>query len=232
MTVDERTVAWYRCYLFGRFVLGVSHEVDNYMSVILGFAELLKMYPREEEKVVSSVEKIIRSADALSEMFKTFAFHAKTEPDDVTVFSMSELIDSLFSFAGYDLKRGGVELEKKLQGDDFSLKGDRRTVSLILLSLMLNAAESMREGGGLLTVEVARKGEGGIVKIVDRGEGIPSHLQEKVFEPFFTTREEPFRLGLGLSVSRFLLEKMGGKLKLVSREDEGTTVEAFFPFSS
>ncbi len=229
MIIDDRVVSWYRFYLFGRFVMGVSHEVDNYMSVILGFAELLRMNPSETGRVVSSVEKIIKSADSLAHMFKKYSFHVKPNPDDVVVFSAGECLEDLLSFAGYDLRRNGVEIEKNVGSDDFVLKGDRRSFSLMVLNVLINGSEAMWEKGGLLTIELFKDGNRGVIRVRDRGTGIPGHLQEKIFEPFFTTKEENFRLGLGLPVSRYLVEKWNGSLRLSSSEGEGTTFEIFIP---
>jgi hypothetical protein len=77
MQVDDRLILRFRFYLFGRFILGVSYEVDNYLSDVLGFAELIKFNSSNEEKVIKSSERIINTASSFSRMIKKYSFYLR-----------------------------------------------------------------------------------------------------------------------------------------------------------
>jgi signal transduction histidine kinase len=229
MRVDEKLLSWYRFHLFGRFILGVSHEIDNYLSVILGFSELLKLSPGNEQKLLKSVEKITGSAENLSRLIKKYSYYVRPQKDEESVFDISETIDELITFAGYDLKRNGVVLEKRIHADSSLLRGDRRNFAFMLLNVMVNASESMAQKGGEQVITVNRENDKIVTHIIDDGVGIPSELSEKIFDPGFTTKGEIYRLGLGLSVSKYLAEKIGGSINFTSKVGNGTSFEIKIP---
>lgn len=222
MQVDERLISWFRFYLFGRFILGVSHEVDNYLSVVLGFAELIKINPSNEEKVIKSSEKIINSASSLSRMMKKYSFYLREQQEEDLIFDIRETIDELITFAGYDLKRNNVEIKTEMPDEGFLLRGNKRDFAFILINIMINASESMTSGGGCQTIELSRDEDNIVITVSDEGEGIPHGLSEKVFETGFTTKGESYRLGLGLPVSRYLAKKIGATISFTSEAGKGT----------
>ncbi len=222
MRVDAKLVEWYRFYLFGRLIMGVAHDLDNHLSVVFGYAELLSMSPGEAEKVVNSTEKILRSAEKISSVIKQYSHYARPHNEEDDIFSVKDVITTLISFAGYELKRNGVNLDFQWGGEERYIRGDRRSFAYMLLNIMLNASEASRRGGKQV-VELLKDGKGHVcVKVTDDGEGIPPGIRDRVFDANFTTREEPFHLGLGLPVSCYLSSLFRGSISFTSEEGKGT----------
>jgi len=222
MRVDAKLINWYRFYLFGRLIMGVSHDLDNHLSVVFGYAELLSMNPEESEKVVKSTEKILSSAGKISSLLQQYSHYARPHIEDDDIFGVKEVIGAIISFAGYELRRSGVTLEFQEGGEERYIRGDKRSFAYMLLNIMLNASEASRKGGKV-AVDLLEEMEGRVcVKVSDNGEGIPAENRERVFMENFTTREEPFHLGLGLPVSRYLSSLLRGTISFRTEEGKGT----------
>lgn len=230
MLVDEKTVMWYRLHLFGRFIFGISHEIDNYLSVVVGFSELMKLRPENGENVRRSAEKIMGSAENLSRMMKKYTYYARPGKDEESIFEIGELIEELITFAGHDLKREGVLLRINVPAEDILLRGNRGDFAYMLLNIMVNASESMAQTGGCQSIEAHREDSDTIlIRITDEGLGIPQELHEEVFKPGFTTKEENYRLGLGLPVSLFFAMKFGASITFSSEVGRGTNFQIMVP---
>lgn len=222
MQVDEKLISWYRFYLFGRFIPGASHEIDNYLSVTLGFSELIKINASVEDKVIKSSEKIMNSSEKLSKLMKKYSFYLREHKEEDMIFDIKVTIDELLTFAGYDLKRSGVVIRRKIPDEGFLMHGNKRDFGLMLLNIMVNASESMVNRGGCQTLEVFRDSDKMVISVTDEGVGIPGALSEEIFKAGYTTKEENYRLGLGLPVSLYLAKKFGASIGFSSEVGGGT----------
>ena len=136
-------VITYRLFLFGGMVSGVSHEVDNHLSVVLGFAELSRMPGGNAEKMSENAGKIFAAGERIASIVKTFSHHARPHSPADETFLLRDLVSELMRFARYDLCRGNVSLRI---GEDLPasiLRGDARDLGLALLAVLFNGAESV-----------------------------------------------------------------------------------------
>lgn len=220
--MDRVSLERYRLALFGRLVMGVSHEVDNHLSVVLGFAELIRMPGGSRDKTEENAGKIFAAGDRIASIVKQFSHHVRPHAPADETFFLSDLLTELMLFGRYDLCRGNVSLRDPGDLPMVKVQGDPRDFGLALLSLLLNGAEAMAErGGGELSV-TATAGPGGLeVTVTDTGPGISEEILPRVFEEGFTTKSPDLHPGMGLPVARYIAESAGGTIRVENRPDGG-----------
>lgn len=222
MAVDRVSLERYRLALFGRLVMGVAHEVDNHLSVVLGFAELIRMPGSSGNRTAENAGKIFAAGDRIASVVKQFSHHVRPHPPADEPFSLPDLLSELVLFGRYDLCRGNVSL--RIPGDlpDGKLRGDARDFGLALLALLLNGAEAMADrGGGELSVTAAAGPEGLEISVTDVGPGVPAETLPRVFEEGFTTKSPDLHPGMGLPVARYIVESLGGTIRVENRSAGG-----------
>jgi signal transduction histidine kinase len=219
--MDRNVVERYRLALFGRLVMGVAHEVDNHLSVILGFSELIQLSAGNEQKVRDGAGKILSAGEKIGAIVQHFSRHVRPHAPSPEPFVPGEMIPEILLFSRYDLGRDNVTVLPPPEVPPGILHADRRDFGLALLALLFNAVEAMSEKGGELSMRVSIDAAGWEFTVSDQGPGIPAGLEEKVFEVGFTTRTGPFHAGMGLPVARHLAEQEGGTVRIGPRAGGG-----------
>jgi len=219
--MDRNVVERYRLALFGRLVMGVAHEVDNHLSVVLGFSELIQLSAGNEQKIRDSAGKILSAGEKIGAIVQHFSRHARPHAPSAEPFAPGEMIPEILLFSRYDLGRDNVTVLPPPEVPPGILHADRRDFGLALLALLFNAAEAMSGTGGELSMRVSVDAAGWEFTVSDQGPGIPAGLEEKVFEVGFTTRTGPFHAGMGLPVARHLAEQAGGTVRIARRAGGG-----------
>ncbi len=210
--MERKVVEQYRLALFGRMVMGVSHEVDNHLSVVLGFAELLQVLGSGEKKALEGAGKILSAGEKIAAIIKQFSHYVRPHAPVAEPFSLSAVLSEIVLFSRYDLGRGNVTLVLPGQEAAVRMRGDSRDFALALLAVLLNGAEAMAGTGGTLTVGSARREGFCQVTVADEGPGISPAVLPRIFEAGFTTKPEPFHSGMGLPVARHIVSGMGGEI--------------------
>jgi len=219
--MDRDVVERYRLALFGRMVKGVSHEIDNHLSVVLGFSELIQLSAAKEEKVRDGAGKILSAGEKIGAIVQQFSRHVRPHAPSPEPFVPGELIPEILLFSRYDLGRSNVTVLPPPEIPPGILHADRRDFGLALLALLFNAAEAMSEEGGELAMRVSIDAAGWKFTVSDQGPGIPAGFEEKVFEVGFTTRTGPFHTGMGLPIARHLAGQAGGTVRIAPRAGGG-----------
>jgi signal transduction histidine kinase len=214
--MDRKIVEQYRLGLFGRMVMGVTHDIDNHLSVVLGFSELIQLAAGKEQKVMDGAGKILSAGEKIGAIVQHFSRYVRPHPPSPEPFVPGEMIHEVLLFSRYDLGRGNVTVLPIPEIPPGIVHADRTDLGLALLALLFNAAESMSGTGGELAVRVSTDDTGWQFTVSDQGTGIPAGFEEKIFEVGFTTRTGPVHTGMGLPVARHLAEQGGGTLQLVN----------------
>ncbi len=210
--MDRDRVDQYRLSLFGRMVMGVAHEVDNHLSVILGFAELAQISGADGRKTLDNMGKILSSGERINRIVRHFSFYVRPHAPMREPFRPSEMVGELVSFSRYDLGRNNVLLALPESYPDGIMTGDRREIALALLALLFNGAEAMAEKGGKLRLEISREEPLWKFTVDDEGPGIPPGILPRIFEEGYTSKNGPYHTGMGLPVALHLAGEMGGTL--------------------
>jgi len=229
--MDRNVVERYRLALFGRMVMGVAHEIDNHLSVVLGFSELIELAAGKEQKVRDGAGKILAAGEKIGAIVQQFSRYARPHAPSPEPFVPGEMIPEILLFSRYDLGRNNVTVLPPAEIPGEMLHADRRDFGLALLALLFNAAEAMSETGGELSMRVSVDAAGWRFTVNDQGPGIPAGLEEKVFDVGFTTRTGPFHAGMGLPVARHLAGQAGGTVHIASRAGGGCAATIHIPLN-
>ncbi len=227
--MDRKQVETYRLSLFGRMAMGVAHEMDNHLSVVIGFSEIIQISASNPQKVQDSAGKVLSAGERITELIKQYSQYVRPHAPEREHFAPGEMFADLLLFSRYDLGRGGAVVELPPSWPPGLIRADRRDFGLAALSLLFNAAEAMTERGGSISIGALRNEEGWEITVSDKGPGIPAGSEEKVFEEGFTTRTETFRTGMGLPVARSLVAEAGGTLRLENAAGGGCVATIRLP---
>ena len=219
--MDRDVVERYRLALFGRMVKGVAHEIDNHLSVVLGFSELIQLSAAKEQKVRDGAGKILSAGEKIGAIVQQFSRHVRPHAPSPEPFVPGEMIPEILLFSRYDLGRYNVTVLPPPEVPSGILHADRGDFGLAILALLFNAAEAMSETGGELSMRVSIDDAGWEFTVSDQGPGIPAGFEEKVFEVGFTTRKGPLHTGMGLPVARHLAGQTGGTVRIAPRAGGG-----------
>ena len=154
---------------------------------------------------------------------------AKPAPLELQEVSLTDLLDDTLSLLSNQCFKQGVEIRKSFHSNGLKISADPQQLKQVMLNLMLNGLEAM-DRGGRLDVATEARGDGLVVRISDTGTGIPPDLLNKVWDPFFTTKERG--MGLGMAIVKGIVERHGGRIDLSSHPGQGTTVELTLPLTS
>jgi len=212
----------------GRISAGVVHELNAPLSVIISAAQMIMREQDTSEFVLEMVARISTEAQRLSQMTRgllNFSGHDDT-PTEVDI---NLTISFILDFLGFEAARRGINISRQL---DFQLPVlfiDGNKLKQILLNLVMNALQAMEEcGGDLLVKSVSTCLDEIDIIISDTGPGISEEILSRIFEPYFTTKKPGEGTGLGLFVTKRLVENLGGRIKVASTAGKGTTFTVSF----
>jgi signal transduction histidine kinase len=202
-------------------IMGVAHEIDNHLSVVLGFAELLQLTAGNEKKVQDGAGKIMGAGDRINRIVKQFSQYVRPHAPFVEPFPPAEVLPEILVFTKYDLGRGNVTVNFPTSVPAGLISADRRDIALALICLLFNGSESMAGTGGTLTLEVVREDASWLFRVVDEGPGLSPDAALHAFDEGFTTRTDPQHYGMGLPVAKALVLDAGGEISLESKPGGG-----------
>ena len=217
----------------GELVAGVAHELNNPLTGISAFTELLM----EEELTadqLDSLRMIKRESDrAVGVIRDLLVFSRKTGPRDVLV-DVNALVLHTVRLRGYGLKSAGIAVETDLAPDLPPARGDDQKLQQVLLNLVVNAEYAMqRVPDRRLKISTRLVETSSLeLRVSDSGTGMSAETQKHIFEPFFTTKPAGVGTGLGLSVSYGIVQAHGGTIVVESAPDAGTTFRILLPVAS
>jgi two-component system cell cycle sensor histidine kinase/response regulator CckA len=214
---------------------GIAHDFNNFLTGILGNISLAKLHldPQDEAyDILRESEKAAQSAKSLTQQLLTFSKGGA--PVKVNI----DIEDSVKSSANFVLSGSNVRCNFELPGNLWNVKADRGQLTQVFNNLILNAVQSMPEGGIIrirgenLNIDknnnLPLKNEKYVmIGIHDRGIGIPSEIIPKIFDPFFTTKQKGS--GLGLSTVFSIIKRHEGHITVASKMGEGTSFYIYLP---
>jgi two-component system, NtrC family, sensor kinase len=219
-----------RLVAVGELVAGVAHEVNNPLSSISAFAQLLLRDGGLTNGQRDSLEVIRSETHRASQVVRDLlAFARRSEPLREPI-DLNGVITRTLRLRQYELTTGHVSLETDLADDLPPVVGDARQLQQVCLNLLTNSLQAMAErGSGKLSVTTRSAGGRVMVDWQDTGTGIPASARARVFEPFFTTKPEGEGTGLGLSVSYGIITAHSGTIEVIDTSSSGTTIRLALP---
>ncbi len=225
---QEHLVRSEKMVALGKLAATIAHEVNNPLAGILTYARLcLKQLDRPEvqhetrAEVLEQLRIIERESRRCGEIMRNLLSFARQAPPHRQPSELNALVERTLALVRHELELRGIELQTRLAEELPAVPCDPSQVQQVLLALMVNASDAMPRGGRL-RVESRLAGNHVEVHVRDNGVGIPSETLPHIFEPFYTTKEDQHRTGLGLAVARSIVEQHGGAINVESAPGVGT----------
>ena len=203
---------------FGLLAAGVAHEIGNPLASIESQLRLAEGDPARAEPTLAVVRKEV---GRIGRLLRELVDFSRRRRDAVMLTSVNRAVEDVARLLEHDPRARKVELALALADTLPGVRGKEDQLMQVLMNLGLNALDAM-PGGGRLVFETCSAGGEVLVRVRDTGAGIDAGARARVFEPFFTTKGPERGTGLGLFVSRGIVEGMGGRLELSERGAEGT----------
>jgi len=196
----------------GQLVSGVAHEVNNPLTAILGFADLLIENPDLPESARKDLRVILQEAQRTKQIVQNLLSFARQMPPQRNPVQLNLILRRTIQLRSYDFNSHGVEVIEHLDEGLPDVIGDAHQLQQVFLNILNNAYDAVREVGRAARIEImsAKSGDSVEVSFSDNGDGI---LQpDKIFDPFFTTKEVGKGTGLGLSICYGIVKEHGGEI--------------------
>ena len=213
----------------GELMAGVAHELNNPLTGISTFAQLL-LEDKMQGEQFESVSLIKREADrAIGVIRDLLLFARKTEGRDVPV-DINTIVQHTVRLRALASRSGGIEVHMLLDPSDPQVRGDEQKLQQVVLNLMVNAESAMRDSVVRhLSVVTRSRDEVVTIIISDTGHGMTDAVRQRVFEPFYTTKPPGEGTGLGLSVSYGIIQAHEGSISVESTPGIGTAFTITLP---
>jgi two-component system NtrC family sensor kinase len=215
----------------GQLLAGVAHELNNPLTVIVGFAGLLSTKlaggPLQE-----SARQITGAAERCGRIVRNFLALARKHPPERKQVVLNQVVSDAVELLTYPLNVDGVKLTMDLAGDLPLLWADPHQLQQVVVNLLTNAHHALRQAP-VRQLSVSTRFDSHrqrvVLRIADSGPGIPPDIQSRIFEPFFTTKPVGQGTGLGLSLCHGIIEGHGGSIGVDSRPGEGAVFTVDLP---
>jgi len=217
-----------RLATIGMLAAGVAHELNEPVGNILGFAQLAKKCSGLPTSAQDDIEKIETASLQARDIIQKLLVFARQRPPKKTQVNLNQVVqDGLFFFEARCAKEG-VELIRTLSANLPEITADPAQLSQVLVNLVVNALQSI-PGAGRITVETRFYDNSVCMIVADTGIGMSRQVLEKIFVPFFTTKDVGQGTGLGLPVVHGIVTAHGGSIDVESKEGHGTRFEIRLP---
>jgi two-component system NtrC family sensor kinase len=213
----------------GQLAVGMVHELNTPLSVILSAIQLIL---REEELSPSVKEMVVRieeEAQRLSLFTKGLLSFSRRDEEAVTEVDVNHVLREVVYFLKYEAQKRPIAIVEDFDFRIPPINADVNRLKQIFINLIMNALQAMDGGGSLLLRSYQSDDRSITVQIADTGEGISLQSIGHIFEPFYTTKKSGKGTGLGLYITKKLVETFSGTISVESSQGEGTCFTIIFP---
>jgi two-component system NtrC family sensor kinase len=221
-----------RLAALGRLSAGVAHEMNNPLSGILLFTQSLLKKTKDDPSVQEDLEVIEQEIIRCSRIVRSLLdFARETKPKKVLT-QINNVIENTLTLVENQADFHNIQITKELSTDLPSIALDANQIQQVLMNIILNAADAMSQGGTLVIKSGLSSPDDSIeITLTDSGCGIPKEVIDRIYDPFFTTKEQKKGTGLGLAVSYGIIRKHQGSIVVESEVGKGTTFIIKLPFN-
>jgi signal transduction histidine kinase len=232
---EERLVRSAKLAAVGEMAAAVAHELNNPLTTVTGFAELILETLEEDSPEFEDMSLVLKEAQRSRDVVRRLLdFSRQSEILRVDT-DINEVISMVLALVHHLTQTTGIEVRVELWDEIPQIRADRNQMQQVILNVIHNAIYSMPKGGELVIqsmVETSEDEEWIGIKVVDTGVGISEENLEKIFEPFFTTKPSGEGTGLGLSVSYSIVSEHGGYIEVDSKLNEGSIFTIWLPLTT
>jgi signal transduction histidine kinase len=219
-----------RLATIGQLAAGVAHELNEPLGSILGFSQLVQKSLGLPHQVKRDIEKIVDASFYARDIVKKLLIFARQMPPQKVKVNLNQLVEEALNFLKLRCAKEGVQLTCSLSPDLPEVDADPSQLNQVVINLMVNALQAMPQGGEL-KVQTLVEGNQVSLMIEDTGIGMSEGILERIFAPFFTTKEVGKGTGLGLPVAHGIVSSHGGSINVKSKVGQGTRFEILLPIT-
>jgi len=228
--MEQQMVATERLASLGTLSTGIAHEIDNPLAIIKESAGYMRLVlnkdemtgiPRQKD-LSNAVDKIEAAVDRTRRITHQLLGFVRKQEKSFMETDLKALADETVEFLGKEARQNNIEISIQAGGEGV-IWSNPYEIRQVLINLVTNAIHAT-PAGGRITIGIDDQREGVALTVTDTGSGIPKENLDKIFEPFFTTKPPGQGTGLGLYVSRGIIGRLGGKMRIDSRVGRGTKV--------
>jgi len=217
----------------GQLVSGVAHEVNNPLTAILGFTDLLMENPELPESARRDLRVILQEAQRTKQIVQNLLSFARQMPPRRQPVQLNSILTRTVQLRSYDFISHGIQVVERLNESLPEIIGDSHQLQQVFLNILNNAYDAVRESGRPARIEISSARIEAGVEISFRDNGIGIADPERIFDPFFTTKDVGKGTGLGLSICYGIIREHGGEIICQNNmEAEGATFIVRLPLAS
>jgi len=217
----------------GQLVSGVAHEVNNPLTAILGFADLLMENPEIPESARKDLRVILQEAQRTKQIVQNLLSFARQMPPQRKAVQLNGILRRTVQLRAYDFHSRGVEVIEHFEPELPAIMGDPHQLQQVFLNIINNAYDAVRDTGRPARIDITTSTQGQFAEVVFRDNGQGIGFPDRIFDPFFTTKEIGKGTGLGLSICYGIVHEHGGDILCRNNADgQGATFVVRLPVAS
>lgn len=236
---EQKKVSYHNSKLIslGELAAGIGHEINNPMAIISGNREVIEQEISKKEInkdiISNSVDKIKNSVDRIKTIVDGLKTFSRIDENSFEIFDLHDLLNETSNLIRELYQLDGLTIEIELvKPEPIFIKGIRGRIQQVIINLLNNAKDAVEKSKNkTITIKVEYSSRFCTVAIIDRGIGIPSSLQHKIFDPFFTSKDVNRGTGIGLSLCHKIMREHLGEISFSSAPESGTTFYLEFPLA-
>src|SRR5579871_613305 len=222
-----------RVNMMGELAAALAHEIKQPITASITSADALLRWlahdPPELDRARAAAYRIEQDANRAANVIDSLrSFYKTGTPTERRVIDVKKIIEEMTGLLRGEADRHSISIHSELEVDSSNIMVNPVQLQQVFMNLMLNAIEAMKDSGGVLTISSRFNPEGRLfVSISDTGIGLPTGSAEQIFEPFHTTK--PQGTGMGLTITRSIVESYGGRVWATANKDKGATFHFVLP---
>lgn len=223
-TTQEQLIQREKLSAVGQFVAGVAHELNNPLTAVVGFSELLQTMP-PGQATHGYLDRIAKSALRCHKIVQSLLSFARQQTPERKLVQLHAVLEEVLEIMAYDLRTSGIAVVKEFAGDLPLITADAHQLQQVFVNILSNARQAMEptQREGRVTIRTRSVDHMVSVEFEDNGPGIRAEHVARIFDPFFTTKPVGKGTGLGLSLCYGIIQEHGGKIGVQSEPGRGAT---------
>ncbi len=227
----------------GTLAGGIAHDFNNILSAIMGYSEMALLELEPGHAISGNLEQVLKAGNRAKDLVNQILTFSRQSPPDSHSIRIQPIVKETLGLLRASLPKN-IQIESSIGSDLYAISADPTQIHQVLMNLCTNAAHAMEEGGGVLKIDLKnvelssddmvrypelQPGSYVMLTVKDSGHGIDASIQNRIFDPYFTTKDAGKGTGMGLSVVHGIVKSHGGTISVASVPGQGSTFNVLFP---
>jgi signal transduction histidine kinase len=242
-TLDAQLRQAQKMEAIGRLAGGIAHDFNNILSAIVGYGELARLDLPNDSRASRFLVEVLNASERAKELIKQILSITRQTEEQLKPILVTPVIKEVLKLLRASIP-STIEIRQSIAANDTVIHADPTRIHQIVMNLCTNAYQAMMEDGGVLSVSTEEvnlqekteelapglpPGRYFVLTVSDTGQGIHPDILDKIFDPYFTTKQKDEGTGLGLAVVRSIVERLAGRVQVSSRPGVGATIRVILP---